>query len=36
MIEFDIEAFVRKYVTKRAESLLAADFASSRTRCTGG
>ena len=27
MIEFDIEAFVRKYVTKRAESLLAADFA---------
>ena len=27
MIEFDIEAFVRKYVTKRAESLLGADFA---------
>ena len=27
MIEFDIEAFVRKCVTKRAESLLAADFA---------
>ena len=27
MIGFDIEAFVRKYVTKRAESLLAADFA---------
>ena len=27
MIGFDIEAFVRKYMTKRAESLLAADFA---------
>lgn len=27
MIGFDIEAFVRKCVTKRAESLLAADFA---------
>ena len=27
MIEFDIEAFVRTCVTKRAESLLAADFA---------
>ena len=27
MIEFDIEAFVRKFVTKRADSLLAADFA---------
>ena len=27
MIGFDIEAFVRKHVTKRAESLLAADFA---------
>ena len=26
MIEFAIESFVRKYVTKRAESLLAADF----------
>lgn len=26
MIDFDIESFVRKYVTKRAESLLAADF----------
>ena len=27
MIEFDIESFVRKYMTKRPESLLAADFA---------
>ena len=27
MIDFDIEYFVRKYMTKRAESLLAADFA---------
>lgn len=26
MIDFDIEAFVRKYVTKRQESLLAKDF----------
>lgn len=26
MIDFDIESFVRKYVTKRVESLLAADF----------
>ena len=26
MIDFDIEAFVRKYVTKRVESLLAKDF----------
>lgn len=26
MIDFDIESFVRKYVTKRAESLLLADF----------
>ena len=26
MIDFDIEAFVRQYVTKRAESLLAKDF----------
>lgn len=26
MIDFDIESFVRKYVTKRPESLLAADF----------
>lgn len=26
MINFDIESFVRKYVTKRAESLLAEDF----------
>ena len=26
MIDFDIEAFVRKYVTKRAESLLVKDF----------
>ncbi len=26
MIDFDIESFVRKYVTKRAESLLASDF----------
>ena len=26
MIDFDIEAFVRKYMTKRPESLLAADF----------
>ena len=26
MIDFDIESFVRKYMTKRAESLLAADF----------
>ena len=26
MMDFDIESFVRKYVTKRAESLLAADF----------
>lgn len=30
MINFDIESFVRKYVTKRPESLLAADFA----KCT--
>ena len=29
MIDFDIESFVRKYMTKRPESLLAADF----TRC---
>ena len=28
MIDFDIESFVRKYMTKRAESLLAADFAA--------
>ena len=28
MIEFDIEAFVRQYVTKRAESLLAAETCS--------
>ena len=27
MIDFDIESFVRKYMTKRLESLLAADFA---------
>ena len=27
MIDFDIERFVRKYMTKRPESLLAADFA---------
>lgn len=27
MIDFDIETFVRKYMTKRPESLLAADFA---------
>lgn len=27
MINFDIESFVRKYMTKRPESLLAADFA---------
>ena len=27
MIDFDIESFVRKYMTKRAESLLATDFA---------
>ena len=27
MVDFDIEAFVRKHVTKRAESLLKADFA---------
>lgn len=27
MIDFDIEKFVRKYMTRRAESLLAADFA---------
>ena len=27
MIDFDIEQFVRKYMTKRVESLLAADFA---------
>ena len=26
MIDFDIEAFVRKYMTRRMESLLAADF----------
>lgn len=26
MIDFDIESFVRKYMTKRTESLLAADF----------
>ena len=26
MIDFDIESFVRKYMTKRPESLLAADF----------
>lgn len=26
MMDFDIESFVRKYVTKRAESLLATDF----------
>ena len=31
MIDFDIESFVRKYMTKRPESLLAADFA----RCAG-
>lgn len=29
MLDFDIESFVRKYVTKRRESLLAADFAKS-------
>ena len=28
MIDFDIESFVRKYMTKRPESLLAADFAA--------
>lgn len=28
MIDFDIETFVRKYVTKRGESLLAMDFAN--------
>lgn len=27
MVDFDIEAFVRKYMTRRPESLLAADFA---------
>ena len=27
MMDFDIESFVRKYMTRRAESLLAADFA---------
>ena len=27
MIDFDIESFVRKYMTKRPESLLVADFA---------
>ena len=27
MIDFDIESFVRKYMTRRTESLLAADFA---------
>ena len=27
MIDFDIESFVRRYMTKRAESLLASDFA---------
>lgn len=27
MIDFDIESFVRRYMTKRLESLLAADFA---------
>ena len=27
MVDFDIESFVRKYMTKRPESLLAADFA---------
>ena len=27
MIDFDIESFVRKFMTRRAESLLAADFA---------
>ena len=26
MIDFGIESFVRRYMTKRAESLLAADF----------
>ena len=31
MIDFDIESFVRKYMTKRAESLLATDFA----KCAG-
>ena len=30
MIDFDIESFVRKYMTKRPESLLAADFAKCR------
>ena len=30
MIDFDIESFVRKYMTKRAESLLAADFEKCR------
>lgn len=29
MIDFDIESFVRKYMTRRPESLLAADFAKS-------
>ena len=28
MIDFDIERFVRKYMTKRSESLLAVDFAA--------
>lgn len=28
MIDFDIESFVRKYMTRRPESLLAADFAA--------
>ena len=27
MLDFDIEAFVRKYMTRRAQSLLSADFA---------
>ena len=31
MIDFDIESFVRKYMTKRPESLLAADFG----KCSG-
>ena len=30
MIDFDIESFVRKYMTKRPESLLAADFEKCR------
>ena len=30
MIDLDIESFVRKYMTKRAKSLLAADFAKCR------